>query len=75
MLRLEKFKKMGSLDGYGRSTLSAVLFHIMLEIVANLGLVLWYKQQIIYNVLFISFVAIGITVIFGAKTLVRKREA
>jgi uncharacterized protein len=57
----------------GRSTLSAILFHIMLEIVANLGLVLWYKQQIIYNVLLISLVTVGITIIFGAKTLVRKK--
>ncbi len=59
----------------GRSTLSAIIFHIMLEISANFGLIPWYKQEVIYNILLVAAVAIGVTFIFGGKTLVRKKEA
>ncbi|MFI4937931.1 MAG: CPBP family intramembrane glutamic endopeptidase [Candidatus Berkiellales bacterium] len=57
-----------------RSTLSAILFHITLEFSANTGLIPWDRSEHLYNVMLWVIVAFGITVIYGAKTLVRKKS-
>lgn len=57
----------------GRSTLSAIILHIILELVANLKLAPWFQQEFVYNVILISAVAIIITGIYGSKTLMRTK--
>lgn len=60
----------------GRSTLSAILLHITMELVANLKIFPWYnKQGSLYVCLFFFVAATIITGIFGSKTLVRKSAA
>jgi uncharacterized protein len=55
-----------------RSTLSAMLFHIVLEFLANTGLIPWDRPEHIYNVTLWVMVAMGISIVYG-KTLIRKK--
>lgn len=57
-----------------RSTLSAILFHIVLEFCANTGLIPWDKAEHRYNVSLWTLFAIVIAIIYGTKTLTRKEE-
>lgn len=54
-----------------RSTLLAILFHIVLEFSANTGLIPWDRPEHVYNVALWVIVSIGITIIYGAKNLAR----
>lgn len=53
----------------GRSTLSAIIFHIMLEFSANTGLIPWDRPEHIYNVAVWVVFTIGVTITFGARKL------
>ena len=52
-----------------RSTLAAILFHIMIEFSANAGLIPFDQPEHLYNVVLLLIIAIGITVVYGARTL------
>lgn len=52
-----------------RSTLSAVLLHIVLEFCANTGMIPWDKPEHVYNVVLWTVFAVGITYVYGYKTL------
>lgn len=55
-----------------RSTLSAILLHIVLEFCANTGLIaFWDKSVNIYYVFLLTLVAVFITYVYGYKTLTR----
>ena len=56
----------------GRSTLSAILLHIVLEFCANTGLIPWDRPEHLCNVILWTIFAIVITLIYGSKTLTRK---
>ncbi|MBS0287543.1 MAG: CPBP family intramembrane metalloprotease [Proteobacteria bacterium] len=45
-----------------RSTLSAILFHIVLEFSANTGLIPWDRPEHFYNVVIWSLIAVGILI-------------
>lgn len=53
----------------GRSTLSAILLHIMLEFCANTGIIPWDKAEGLYNVSLWIIITILIVYFYGAKTL------
>lgn len=56
----------------GRSTLSAILLHIVLEFCANTGIIPWDRPEHLYNVTLWTIFVIVITFIYGSKTLARK---
>lgn len=58
-----------------RSTLSAILLHIVLEFCANTGMIPWDRSEHMYNVTLWTVFAIVITFIYGSKTLARKDVA
>lgn len=55
-----------------RSTLSAILFHIVLEFCANTGLIPWDRPEHVYNVTLWSVFVIIIAYLYGCKTLMQK---
>lgn len=55
-----------------RSTLSAILLHIVLEFCANTGMIPWDRPEHLYNVTLWTVLVIVITFIYGSKTLARK---
>jgi membrane protease YdiL (CAAX protease family) len=55
-----------------RSTLSAILLHIVLEFCANTGLIPWDSPKHLYNVTLWTVFAIIITYFYGYKTLAKK---
>lgn len=57
-----------------RSTLSAILLHIVLEFCANTGLIPWDRTEHLYNVILWTIFVIAITFIYGSKTLVREEK-
>jgi uncharacterized protein len=54
-----------------RSTLSAILLHIVLEFCANTGLIPWDRPEHLYNVTLWTVFVIIITYLYGHKTLIR----
>lgn len=52
-----------------RSTLSAILFHFVLEFSADTGLIPWDRPEHLYNVALWVIVAVGITVKYGKSLL------
>ena len=55
-----------------RSTLSAILFHIVLEFCANTGLIPWDRPEHVYNVTLWAVFVIIIAYLYGCKTLMQK---
>jgi membrane protease YdiL (CAAX protease family) len=58
----------------GRSTLSAILLHTVLEILTNFGMWAWFSEKIIYNTLLLLVVVVGIVTIWGPKRLSASRK-
>lgn len=54
-----------------RSTLSAILLHIVLEFCANTGMIPWDRPEHLYNVALWTVFAIVITYLYGAKKLAK----
>ena len=52
----------------GRSVLSAILLHIVLEFCANTGIIPWDKPEHIYNVTFLLLFSLWIFYAYGGKT-------
>lgn len=55
-----------------RSTLSAILLHIVLEFCANTGLIPWDRSEHVYNVALWTLLVIIITCFYGYRTLAKK---
>jgi len=51
----------------GRSTLSAILFHAVLEACTNTGLIPWDRSEHLYNVTLWTIIAITLVCMYGAK--------
>lgn len=55
------------------SILSAILFHIVLEVLANLGIWPWHNEKGIYNTILLAIIAVTIISKWGYKTLTLKK--
>lgn len=51
----------------GRSTLSAVLLHTVLEFCANTGVIPWDKPEHIYNVTFLILFSLGVSYVYRSR--------